>query len=150
MPRESMKAKRERALEVCERIGEHYPDAQPALDFGGEVIGVHALDHGDLTDDAPDLIGLQMTDEMLGTLPLKGGIFFRQLTLSVLTDKGEAEIFDGEEDLLRWNGFGRGKESDMIGDADTGSAPGKGSIHTRPHGGKGIGDLCDFFLSHKR
>ncbi|MBE6473672.1 MAG: endonuclease III [Coriobacteriaceae bacterium] len=36
MPRESMKSKRERALVVCERIGEHYPDAQPALDFGGD------------------------------------------------------------------------------------------------------------------
>ena len=37
MPRESMKAKRERALTVCERMEEHYPDAQPALDFGGDV-----------------------------------------------------------------------------------------------------------------
>lgn len=36
MPRESMKSKRERAAVVCERIGEHYPDAQPALDFGGD------------------------------------------------------------------------------------------------------------------
>ena len=35
MPRESLKAKRERALAVCERMAEHYPDAQPALDFGG-------------------------------------------------------------------------------------------------------------------
>ena len=37
MPRESMKAKRERALAVCERMEEHYPNAQPALDFGGDV-----------------------------------------------------------------------------------------------------------------
>ena len=36
MARESLKSKRERALEVCERMGEHYPDAQPALDFGGD------------------------------------------------------------------------------------------------------------------
>lgn len=36
MPCESMKSKRERAAVVCERIGEHYPDAQPALDFGGD------------------------------------------------------------------------------------------------------------------
>lgn len=36
MPRESMKSKRERALAVCERMGEHYPEAQPALDFGGD------------------------------------------------------------------------------------------------------------------
>ena len=36
MPRESLKSKRERALRVCERMGEHYPDAQPALDFGGD------------------------------------------------------------------------------------------------------------------
>ena len=36
MPRESLKSKRERAVEVCERMGEHYPNAQPALDFGGD------------------------------------------------------------------------------------------------------------------
>ena len=36
MPRESLKSKRERALVVCERMGEHYPAAQPALDFGGD------------------------------------------------------------------------------------------------------------------
>ena len=36
MPRESLKSKRERALAVCERIGEHYPDAQSALNFGGD------------------------------------------------------------------------------------------------------------------
>lgn len=36
MPRESLKSKRERALRVCELMDEHYPDAQPALDFGGD------------------------------------------------------------------------------------------------------------------
>ena len=36
MPRESLKSKRARALAVCERMGEYYPDAQPALDFGGD------------------------------------------------------------------------------------------------------------------
>lgn len=33
MPRESKKKKRERAVEVCRRMGEHYPSAPPALDF---------------------------------------------------------------------------------------------------------------------
>jgi len=33
MPRESQKRKRERAIEVCERMGKRYPDAQPALHF---------------------------------------------------------------------------------------------------------------------
>lgn len=37
MPRESKKAKRERVLAVCERMAQHYPDARPALDFGGDV-----------------------------------------------------------------------------------------------------------------
>ena len=36
MPRESLKSKRSRALAVCERMAEHYPNAQPALDFGGD------------------------------------------------------------------------------------------------------------------
>lgn len=33
MPRESKKAKRERAVEVCRRMGEFYPAADPALHF---------------------------------------------------------------------------------------------------------------------
>ena len=33
MARESKKAKRERAIEVCDRMGQHYADAKPALDF---------------------------------------------------------------------------------------------------------------------
>lgn len=37
MPRESLKSKRERALAACERMADHYPAAQPALDFGGDV-----------------------------------------------------------------------------------------------------------------
>ena len=37
MPRESLKSKRERAIAVCGRMGERYPNAQPALDFGGDV-----------------------------------------------------------------------------------------------------------------
>lgn len=36
MPRESMKAKRERALQVAERMNEHYPDAECALHFDGD------------------------------------------------------------------------------------------------------------------
>ena len=36
MARESLTSKRARALAVCERMGDHYPDAQPALDFGGD------------------------------------------------------------------------------------------------------------------
>lgn len=35
MPRESLKSKRARAIEVCARMAQRYPDAQPALDFGG-------------------------------------------------------------------------------------------------------------------
>ena len=33
MPRESKRAKRERAVEICERMGELYPDVESALDF---------------------------------------------------------------------------------------------------------------------
>lgn len=33
MPRESLKSKRERALEVCERMDAHYPHPEPALHF---------------------------------------------------------------------------------------------------------------------
>ena len=36
MPRESMKSKRERAIEVEHRMNEHYPDAECALHFDGD------------------------------------------------------------------------------------------------------------------
>lgn len=36
MPRESIKSKKARALEACRRMEKHYPDAKPALDFGGD------------------------------------------------------------------------------------------------------------------
>lgn len=36
MPRESLKAKRERALIVCQRMEEYYGTPEPALDFGGD------------------------------------------------------------------------------------------------------------------
>lgn len=36
MPRESLKAKQERALIVCERMAEHYPDPKPQLEFGND------------------------------------------------------------------------------------------------------------------
>ena len=35
MPRETMAAKRERALEVARRMNEHYPAAECALVYGG-------------------------------------------------------------------------------------------------------------------
>ena len=36
MPRETMAAKRERALEVARRMNEHYPAAECALVYGGD------------------------------------------------------------------------------------------------------------------
>ena len=36
MPRETMAAKRERALAVAERMNDHYPQAQCALSYGGD------------------------------------------------------------------------------------------------------------------
>ena len=52
MARESMRSKRERAVEVCRRMGELYPNAQPQLDFSNPFTTVVSVMLSAQTTDA--------------------------------------------------------------------------------------------------
>ena len=98
MPRESMKAKRERALDVCRRMGEHYPDAQPALDFGGDPFCLTIA----------VLLSAQTTDAAVNKVtPV---LWERYPTIA---DLAAADVSDVEE-ILRTIGFFRVKAANCI------------------------------------
>ena len=98
MARESMKAKRERAVEVCRRIGEHYPDAQPALDFGGDPFRLTIA----------VLLSAQTTDAAVNKVtPV---LWERYPTIE---DLAAADVHD-VEDILRAIGFFRVKAANCI------------------------------------
>jgi len=98
MPRESMKSKRERAAVVCERIGEHYPDAQPALDFGGDPFRLTIA----------VLLSAQTTDAAVNKVtPV---LWERYPTVEALAS---ADVRDVEE-ILRPIGFFRVKAGNCI------------------------------------
>ena len=98
MARESMKAKRERAVEVCKRIGDHYPDAQPALDFGGNPFRLTIA----------VLLSAQTTDAAVNKVtPV---LWERYPTIE---DLASADVRD-VEDILRAIGFFRVKAANCI------------------------------------
>ena len=98
MPRESSKSKRERALVVCERMGEHYPAAQPALDFGGDPfrLTIAVLLSAQTTDAAVN----KVTPELWKRYP-------------TIEDLAAADVHDVEE-ILRPIGFFRVKAANCI------------------------------------
>ena len=98
MARESMKAKRERAVEACKRIGDHYPDAQPALDFGGDPFRLTIA----------VLLSAQTTDAAVNKVtPV---LWERYPTIE---DLASADVRD-VEDILRAIGFFRVKAANCI------------------------------------
>ena len=98
MPRESMKSKRERALAVCQRMGEHYPNAQPALDFGGDPFRLTIA----------VLLSAQTTDAAVNKVtPV---LWERYPTIE---DLASADVRDVEE-ILRPIGFFRVKAANCI------------------------------------
>ena len=98
MPRESLKAKKERALAVCARMGEHFPDAQPALDFGGDPfrLTIAVLLSAQTTDAAVN----KVTPELWRRYP-------------TIVDLAAADVADVEE-ILRSIGFYRVKAANCI------------------------------------
>ena len=98
MPRESLKSKRERALAVCARMGEHYPDAAPALDFGGNPfrLTIAVLLSAQTTDAAVN----KVTPELWRRYP-------------TIEDLASADVADVEE-ILRSIGFYRVKAANCI------------------------------------
>ena len=98
MPRESLKSKQERALVVCERMGEHYPAAQPALDFGGDPfrLTIAVLLSAQTTDAAVN----KVTPELWKRYP-------------TIEDLAAADVHDVEI-ILRSIGFFRVKAANCI------------------------------------
>lgn len=98
MPRESLKSKRERALVVCERIGEHYPDAQPALDFGEDPFRLTIA----------VLLSAQTTDAAVNKVtPV---LWERYPTVEALASANVSDV----EEILRPIGFFRVKAGNCI------------------------------------
>ena len=98
MPRESKKTKRERAITVCERMAEHYPNAQPALDFGGDPFRLTIA----------VLLSAQTTDAAVNKVtPV---LWERYPTIE---DLAAADVHD-VEDILRAIGFFRVKAANCI------------------------------------
>lgn len=98
MPRESLKSKRERAVEVCTRMGQHYPHALPALDFGGDPfrLTIAVLLSAQTTDAAVN----KVTPELWKRYP-------------TIEDLAAADVHDVEE-ILRPIGFFRVKAANCI------------------------------------
>ena len=98
MPRESLKSKRARALAVCERMGEHYPNAQPALDFGGDAFRLTIA----------VLLSAQTTDAAVNKVtPV---LWERYPTIEDLACANVADV----EEILRSIGFFRTKAANCI------------------------------------
>lgn len=92
MPRESKKAKRERAIEFCRRMGEIYADVQSALDYGNAFELVICV-----------LLSAQTTDAAVNKVTPE--LFFRWPTPEAMAGANPAEI--GE--VIRSIGFWRAK-----------------------------------------
>ena len=93
-----MKSKRARALQVCERMGDHYPNAQPALDFGGDPFRLTIA----------VLLSAQTTDAAVNKVTPK--LWERY---PAIEDLAAADVHDVEE-ILRSIGFFRVKAANCI------------------------------------
>ena len=96
MPRESIKSKRERALEVANRMGAHYPDAECALTFDNDPFHLTIA----------TLLSAQTTDK--GVNKVTPTLWERYPTIAqmVLTEFG-GEVPHTYEELERLPGVGR-------------------------------------------
>lgn len=98
MPRESLKAKRERALEVAERMNEHYPAAECALSYWGDPFRLTIA----------VLLSAQTTDK--GVNKVTPALWERYPTVA---DLAAADIRD-VEDIIRTIGFYHTKAANVI------------------------------------
>lgn len=98
MPRESMKAKRERALEVCRRMDIRYPQAECALDYRDPFTLTIAV-----------LLSAQTTDAAVNKVTPE--LFGRWGTPEEMAGADQGEI----EEVIRSIGFFRSKAKHCIG-----------------------------------
>ena len=98
MPRETVAAKRERAIEIARRMNERYPKAECALHYDGEpfrlVIAV--------------LLSAQTTDK--GVNKVTPALFERYPTLKDFAEADVAEV----EQYIHSTGFFRAKAKDIV------------------------------------
>ena len=102
MPRESKKARRERAIEVCRRMEEHYPQAECALTHTSPFQLVIAV-----------LLSAQTTDAAVNKVTPE--LFRRWPTPEALAAADVAEV----EDVIKTIGFFRSKAKNAVGAAQT-------------------------------
>lgn len=98
MPRESMKSKRERALEVANRMGAHYPDAECALIFDNDPFHLTIA----------TLLSAQTTDK--GVNKVTPVLWKRYPTIA---DLASANVEDVEE-IIRTIGFHHAKARNCV------------------------------------
>ena len=98
MPRETMKAKRQRALAVAERMNEHYPAAECALVYGGNPFRLTIA----------VLLSAQTTDK--GVNKVTPALWERYPTPA---DLASADVRD-VEDIIRTIGFYHTKAANVI------------------------------------
>lgn len=103
MARESLKAKKERALEVCMRMEEHYGDPPPALDFGGDPFRLTIA----------VLLSAQTTDAAVNKVTPE--LWKRYPTIQDLANASEADVAE----IIRAIGFFRTKAANTIKCAQT-------------------------------
>jgi len=98
MARESKKARRERAVEVCRRMGQMYGDAQPALDFHDPFTLVIAV-----------MLSAQTTDAAVNRVTPE--LFRRWPTPEALAAASEDEVAE----VIHTLGFFRSKARHAVG-----------------------------------
>lgn len=98
MARESLKSKRERALVVCERMAEHYPDPKPQLEFGDDPFRLAIA----------VMLSAQTTDASVNKVtPV---LWERYPTVPDLASASVADV----EDILHSLGFFRSKAANCV------------------------------------
>lgn len=98
MPRESMKAKRERAIAVAEAMNEHYPEAECALHYGGDPFRLTIA----------VLLSAQTTDK--GVNKVTPALWEAYPTVADLANANVADV----EQIIRTIGFYRTKAANVI------------------------------------
>lgn len=114
MPRESLKSKRERALLVCERMAEHYPDPRPQLEFNDDPFRLAIA----------VMLSAQTTDASVNKVTPT--LWERYPTVAALAAASQADV----EEILHSLGFFRSKASNAIKAAQMVVADYGGSVPT--------------------
>ncbi len=98
MPRETVKAKRERAIEIAQRMNEHYPAAECALHYWGDPFKLTIA----------VLLSAQTTDK--GVNKVTPALWERYPTVADLASANPADV----EEIIRTIGFYRTKAANVV------------------------------------